>query len=140
LTHELNDALGPLRSLENVDSSAVNSIAWNGEYWMLAGGTPIAYDSGESQSAWVASFKPEEETGTNSTPFVDLTSAAIPNNVLQSESASSILSMSCISSGCALGGSDASGAILFWFNGVQSTDLSSGISSQMSYVQWVGLP
>jgi len=139
LTPQLNSALDQSHSLANVTDNAVNAIAWMGSYWMLAGGTPVAYQSGVSnQSAWVASFTPASDN--SSTTFKDITSTVIPHDILQSSTNSTILSMSCWAwSGCALGGADSNGGVLIWFDGQKSVDLSSQLNQNVTYVQWVGL-
>ena len=134
LTAQLNSALGMSHSLNNIANNAVNSIAWMGTYWMLAGGTPVAYSYMISnQSAWVATFTPE------STSFKDITSAVIPHDILKSDTNSTILTMSCsIWSGCAIGGADSNGGVLLWYNGQKTLDLSSALTNT-TYVQWVEL-
>ena len=135
LTPQLNSALDMSHSLNNIANNAVNSIAWMGTYWMLAGGTPVAYSSNISnQSAWVATLTP------GSTPsFNDITSAVIPHDILRSDINSTILTISCSTwSGCAIGGADSNGGVLLWYNGQKTIDLSSTLTN-MTYVQWVEL-
>jgi hypothetical protein len=142
LTTQLNQALDPSHMFNDTTDNAVNTIAWMGTHWMLAGGTPIAdYHGVPSQGAWVASLVQGSEGATGSVSiFTDLTSVVIPSYILKNENASTILAMSCsVLSGCAIGGSDSSGGVLLWYDGVSSIDLSSTVNSNMSYVQWVDL-
>jgi len=143
LTPQLNQALSPSQSLNGTNASAVNAIAWVRGSWLLAGGSPVAYYPGVGiHSAWVASFTPGTETaGGKGSSFVDLTSAVIPSYILQGEYNSTILTVTCSTGGgCAVGGADSSGGVLLWYDGANSIDLSATVNSNMSYVQWIGLP
>ena len=58
LTPQLDSVLGGQNSLADGLVNSVNSIAWTGNSWILAGGAPIGFEGSERQSAWVASYKP----------------------------------------------------------------------------------
>ena len=143
LTGELNAALGTSHVLSWTTDNGVNAIAWNGQYWMLAGGTPVADYAGIGDySAWVASIQPASGgAGLQGALYTDLTTTVIPGYVQENESNSTILTMACWSgAGCAIGGADSAGGLLMWYNGVNTTDLSSVVYSSISYIQWIGLP
>ena len=145
LTAQLDQALGnPSQMLSDVTDNAVNAIAWTGTYWLIGGGTPVAYDGPWSHGAWVVSLSQrsgEAAGDTSATIFTDLTSSVIPSSVLNDGGDSTILTIFCsTSAGCAIGGSDSGFGILLWYNGARTTDLSATVNSSMSYVQWVGMP
>ncbi len=142
LTSLLDLALGPSRSLGEVINDSVNAIAWTGQGWMLAGGTPVAaYEGIPSNSAWVASFGPALDLPDfEASSFTDLTTKVLPGEVVQGGGNSTILTLSCaIDRGCAIGGADSAGGLLVWYDGAISVDLSSTVVQNMAYVQWVGI-
>jgi hypothetical protein len=141
LTPLLDEALSPSDSLHA--NNSVNAISWTGESWMLAGGTPVDDYTGIGiHAAWMASYDPGSSASVpKASYFRDLTEAVLPSYVSQDDMNSTILTMSCLpGNGCAIGGADSSGGLLLWYDGGNSTDLSSTIYSAMSYVQWIGLP
>jgi len=142
LTPQLNSALTYYHSLSANANNSVNAIAWMGTYWLLAGGTPVAYYQGvSSQSARIASIIPDSDQNLSlSTTFKDISSVVIPKSILRIDTNSTLLAMSCLSwSGCAIGGADSQGGVLLWFDGQKTLDLSPTLNSNMTYVQWVGL-
>ncbi|MGI0091083.1 MAG: hypothetical protein ACREBS_05195 [Nitrososphaerales archaeon] len=136
MTSKLNLVLGANDSLSASLDNAVNSIAWTGNYWMLGGGVPVGHAGGTNSTAWVASYDPSADSASSEFKNLEI----IPGADVSSDEMSSILSMSCLGTGCAIGGFSNEKPILIWYNGNTSTDISGSIpAANMTYAQWVGI-
>ena len=125
LTQQLGKSMH--QSLMSFDVT-VNSIAWNGSAWMIGGGAPVAETFGGA--AWLA-------MSDNATGFVDL-SSSFPSYISNpGSSGSSILSICHSGDTWVIGGYSGGQAVLLLIDGVTNTDISSLVSSTMSYVSWV---
>ncbi len=127
LTSELSSVL-PSQVLHS--QYYINAVAWNGSEWLIGGGDAVAMSSITS-SAFLASY--------DSSGFTNL-SSALPDNATLSGSNASLLSIaSSPTFGWIIGGYSSGAGLLLSYVSGKAVDLS-GLTGDISYIDWVGSP